>query len=156
MKPAPDTNAATTGRTAERGAVLVEFAIVLPLLALLFLTVIDLGLVIHESQVLQNAVREGARFSALPTSWIDPRNPAASEAAVRQRVTDYCREEGIVVDPAAVGVDQRHLIDVGGGLTARASEVTIDYQRPFLIPGAPLLPFARVRLASRAVFRNLY
>lgn len=154
MKPAPDATKAERG--AERGAVLVEFALVLPLLALLFLTVIDLGLAIRESQVLQNAVREGARFSALPISWVDPRNPVASEAAIRQRVTDYCLREGIVVDSAAVGVSQRHPIDVGGGLTALGSEVTISYERPFLIPGAPLLPFARVRLASRAVFRNLY
>jgi Flp pilus assembly protein TadG len=150
MKPVPD------AAKAEQGAVLVEFAIVLPLLVLLFLTVIDLGLVIRESQVLQNAVREGARFSALPTSWVDPRNPMASEATVRRRVTDYCLEEGIVVDPAAVGLNQRYLINVGGGRTALASEVTVSYERPFLIPGAPLLPFARVRLASRAVFRNLY
>jgi hypothetical protein len=53
-------------------------------------------------------------------------------------------------------VNQRYPIDVGGGLTPFGSEVVVSYERPFLIPGAPLLPFARVRLASRAVFRNLY
>jgi hypothetical protein len=151
MRPAPD---ATRGR-GEGGAILVEFAIVLPLLALVFLSVIDLGLVIHESQVLQNAAREGARFSSLPSSWIDPRNPGATEAAVKQRVVDYCREEGIVVDPADVTVDQRYPIVVDG-LTVRGSEVVVTYERAFLVPGAPLLPFPRVRLSGRGVFRNLY
>ena len=155
MKPAPDTIGGKHGGS-ERGAVLVEFAMVLPLLALLFLTIIDLGLVIHENQVLQNAVREGARFSSLPSSWIDQRNPVASEAAIKQRVTDYCLEEGIVLNTADITVDQQYPINVGGGLTALASEVLVSYDRPFLIPGAPLLPFAQVRLTRRAVFRNLY
>ncbi len=156
MKPAPDAIGTKPHRGAERGAVLVELAIVLPLLALLFLTIIDLGLVVRESQVLQNAAREGARFSALPVSWIDPLNPVATEAAIKQRVTAYCQEEGIVVDPADVTVNQRQAIDVGGGVTALGSEVVVSYERPFLIPGAPLLPFTRVRLVSRAVFRNFY
>ena len=140
----------------ERGAVIVEFALVLPLLALLFLTVIDLGLVVHESQVLQNAAREGARFSALPISWIDPINPVATEAAIRQRVTDYCAEEGVVVAPGSITINQSFPIDVGGGLSALGSEIVVSYERPFLIPGAPLLPFTRVTLSSRAVFRNFY
>jgi hypothetical protein len=156
MKPAPDAIGGRPRGGSERGAVLVEFAIVLPLLALLFLTVIDLGLVIRENQVLQNAVREGARFSSVPSSWVDPRNPMASAAAIRQRVTDYCLEEGIVVNPADITINQQYPINVGAGLTALGSEVIASYDRPFLIPGAPLLPFAQVRLTRRAVFRNLY
>ncbi len=156
MKPTPDAIGTRPRDESQRGAVLVEFALVLPLLALLFLTVIDMGLVVHESQVLQNAAREGARFSALPISWIDPMNPIASETAIRQRVTDYCRQEGIVLDPGSITISQQYPIDVGGGLTAMGSEVVISYERPFLIPGAPLLPFTRVRLSTRAVFRNFY
>src|SRR5512134_889063 len=119
MKPVPDGCAMKRSSDAigkglrggaERGAVAVELAIVLPLLALLLLTIIDLGLAIRESQVLQNAAREGARFSALPISWIDPLNPVATETAIKQRVTDYCQQEGIVVDPATVTVNQRHPI----------------------------------------------
>jgi Flp pilus assembly protein TadG len=140
---------------AEEGAVLVEFALVLPLLALLFLTVIDLGLVVRENQVLQNAAREGARFSALPTSWVDPRNAIATQAAIQQRVVSYCALEGITVDPANVTVNQQYPITVGG-LTIWASEVSVQYNRQFLIPGAPLLPFNQVTLRGRAVFRNLY
>ena len=156
MKPTANAIGTRLRDGSERGAVIVEFALVLPLLALLFLTVIDLGLVVHESQVLQNAAREGARFSALPISWIDPINPVATEAAIRQRVTDYCAEEGVVVDPGSITISQSFPIDVGGGMTALGSEIVVSYERPFLIPGAPLLPFTRVRLSSRAVFRNFY
>lgn len=138
-----------------KGAVLVEFALVLPLMALLFLTVIDLGLVIWEHQVLQNATREAARFSSLPRAWVNPRNPGALVEQIKQRVVDYCQEEGISVDPNDIVVAQDHLITVGG-LTVKGSEVTVTYDRSFLIPGAPLLPFPEVTLTGRAVFRNLY
>ena len=154
MKPVPDADGRRRGRR-ERGAAVVELAIMLPLLALLLLSVIDLGLVIRESQVLQNAAREAARFSALQTSWLDPVNPTASQAAIEQRVIDYCRQEGIAVSAANVTVNQQYPIDANG-LTLRGSEVVISYDRAFLIPGAPLLPFSRVRLTGRAVFRNLY
>lgn len=139
----------------ERGAILVELALMLPLLTLFFLTVVDLGLVIWEHQVLQNAAREGARFSILPTSWLDPRNPTATQAAIEQRVIDYCLQEGITVNAVDITVNQQYPIVVGG-FTVRGSEVVVTYNRSFLVPGAPLLPFPQMRLSARAVFRNLY
>lgn len=139
----------------EKGAVLVELAIVLPLLALIFLTIIDLGLVIREHQILQNAAREGARFSTLPMNWINPRNPGATANAIKQRVIDYCQQEGLAVGLEDVTLNQLYPIDVGG-LTAYGSEVTVTHESTLLIPGAPLIPVGQLNLAGRAVFRNLY
>ena len=51
-------------RPCERGAVAVEFALVLPLLAMLLLGTVTAGLAYSESIGLTNAVREGARFGA--------------------------------------------------------------------------------------------
>ncbi len=139
----------------ERGVIAVEYAMMLPLLVICFLTIIDLGLVIHEHQILQNAAREAARFSALPRNQISPLNPMASANAVRQRVMDYCAERNITVPPADITVSQQHPITVGA-LTVMGSEVTISYTRSFLIAGAPFLPVGDVVLSGRAVFRNLY
>ncbi len=50
----------------EEGAILVEMAFVLPILALIFIIIIDGGLAIREHQLLQNAAREAARFASLP------------------------------------------------------------------------------------------
>ena len=44
---------------------MVELALAIPLLTILLLTLADLGLLIREHQIIQTAVREGARFSAL-------------------------------------------------------------------------------------------
>ncbi len=139
----------------ERGVIAVEFAMMLPLLVICILTITDLGLVIHEHQILQNAAREAARFSSLPRNQIGPLNPMASANAVRQRVMDYCAERNITVPPADITVSQQHPITVGA-LTVMGSEVTISYTRPFLIAGAAFLPVGDMVLSGRAVFRNLY
>ena len=139
----------------QKGAVLVELAIVLPLLVLLLLGAIDLGIVIREHQILQNAAREGARFSSLPRNWISPVNPNASEAQIKQRVIDYLAQENITVNAADITVDQQYPIVVGG-LTLRGSRIAVTYNRQLLVAGAPLLPFAQVTLAGQSVFRNLY
>ena len=139
----------------ERGVIAVEYAIMLPLLVICFLTIIDLGLVIHEHQILQNAAREAAQFSALPRNQISPLNPMATASAIKQRAMDYCEGGNIPVTPADITVSQQHPITVGA-LTVMGSEVTISYTRSFLIAGAPFLPVGDVVLSGRAVFRNLY
>jgi Flp pilus assembly protein TadG len=45
----------------DRGATIVEFSIVLPLLLLLIFGIIDFGLLLYNKQILTNACREGAR-----------------------------------------------------------------------------------------------
>lgn len=51
----------TGGRRREDGATLVEFALILPLLALLLFGIIDFGLTLNDYQALRQGVREGAR-----------------------------------------------------------------------------------------------
>ncbi len=51
---------------AARGQALVEFALVLPILAMLLLTVIDLGRLFYSQIAINNAAREGAFQASLP------------------------------------------------------------------------------------------
>src|SRR5262245_40354823 len=109
----------------ERGAVLVEFAIVLPFFALLIVGIVNFGLILREFAVLQNGAREGARLSVLPeyqiAGGLTPADRTAKENAIKQRVVDYVAQEGITVAAADVTVDQTSTsIDVGGGVLARA------------------------------------
>jgi Flp pilus assembly protein TadG len=59
-----DAAASRWSRPRDRGAVAVEFALVLPLLAMLLMGVITGGVSFTNSIGLANAVREGARFGA--------------------------------------------------------------------------------------------
>jgi hypothetical protein len=140
---------------AERGVAAVEMALVLPFLVLLVLMSVDLGLVLREHQIAQNAAREGARFSALPLNQVGPVNPPASIAAIEQRVTDYLASENITVPAGSITVNQQFPIRIGS-YTVYGSEVTISYTRPLLVPAVGLIPAGNVTLTGRSVFRNLY
>jgi len=123
-------------------------AFVLPILALIFLIIIDGGLAIREHQLLQNAAREGARFASLP--------PGASEAEIKQRVINYCAGEKIVIGAGDITVDKNYDIPIAGGIVAKGTLVTASYSRQMLLLGAPLLPSNNITLTGKSVFRNLY
>ena len=63
-----------------------EFALVLPLLALLLFGVIQFGIVFHQYVTLTDAVRAGARQGAVGRHVPDP--SAATEARVRDSAAD--------------------------------------------------------------------
>lgn len=63
----------------QKGTTLVELAIVLPIFILIFIGTVEFGIVLHDHLILENAVREGARFGAVGNS----------QAAIEQRVRDF-------------------------------------------------------------------
>ena len=63
-----------------------EFALVLPILALLLFGVIQFGLVFNNYLTLTDAVRAGARKAAVSRRLADP--PGAARTAVRNAATD--------------------------------------------------------------------
>lgn len=140
----------------ERGSVIVEFALMLPVMAMMLIGILDMGLLIREHQVVQNAAREGARFSSLPENNVCCTNPTATIQAVKDRVTDYLAQENFSVASSSVTVNQAKAMTMSGGITAYASEVTVSYTRDLMIPGAPFLSFGSATLTGSAVFRNLY
>ena len=161
MKPVSNRISTTTSWKGQRGAVVVEMAIVLPLFAILLLGAFEFGSIAHDHQALQNAAREGARFSANKTNWIagstDPTVQATTRARIRDRVVAYLRGEKITVNASDVTVDQNYPIPIGT-LTVMGSHITINYQRSLIFPGITgLIPSAAtMQLQGNAVFRNFY
>ncbi len=73
----------------DRGAVLVEFALVLPLLVTLLLGMLSGGLAYNQKQQLTHATREGARYGAtLPQNQIFSGSGVTWQSAVRDVVVD--------------------------------------------------------------------
>ncbi len=66
------------GRSADRGAAAVEFALLLPLLLLIVLGIIDFGRMLNAQQTLTQAAREGARLVALDQPNVPSRTQAAA------------------------------------------------------------------------------
>jgi Flp pilus assembly protein TadG len=141
-----------------RGAVLVEMALVIPILLFLFVGVVDYGLILREYQVLQNAAREGARLSVQKEYCISCGPTTAQQnavlAAIRNRVVNYLSQERITIAAANVNVNQCTPINMGGGLNTLGSTITVSYTRSLLIGNG--WPFGPVALRGVATWRNLY
>jgi Flp pilus assembly protein TadG len=65
--------------SAEKGSVMVEFALISTVLMMLLVGIIQCGLLFNTQLNLENAAREGARFAALPDNANDD---AATEAFI--------------------------------------------------------------------------
>ena len=104
----------------ERGASVVEFALIVPLLIVLVLGIIEFGHAFQVQGTLSAAAREGARVMALQS------NPAAARAAVRgaaPTLDPVITDRQITVSPAACPVTTTTTANV---------RVTIRYPMPFL------------------------
>lgn len=64
----PNESAAMQTRKRQRGASVVEMAIVLPLLIAILLGIIDVGTAIYDYSMLNHGVRVGARWGTIPTN----------------------------------------------------------------------------------------
>lgn len=124
-------------RRTERGAAMVEFAILLPLLLLVIAGIVDLGRAFFTEVALTNAAREGARAAAIST---------ATPADVQVRA--QASAPGLTVTTAATLCS-----GAGGDATVTASNAfTWVALGPVfnLFPGSPALP---PTLSSTAVMR---
>lgn len=145
----------------DRGAILVELAMVLPLLFLILLATVEFGFAFREHQILQNAVREAARFSANPGNQVSPVNPNATLAAVQEYVIDYCNNAHISspVNPDEISIDQNYPISytADDGVTGvRGSMVSISHTHALIFGGAMLPVGGQIVLTASVVFRNMY
>jgi Flp pilus assembly protein TadG len=118
----------------ERGSVSVEFAAVLPLVAVTMLLVAQMGLLVSEQLAVQHAAREGARTAAVSND-----DDAARDAALRAGNLDPDRTT-IEVSPATR--------DVGTRVT-----VTVHYE-PVEVPLVGRFMPADVRLHSAVSMRT--
>jgi len=75
------------GIRSERGAALVEFALVVPMLMMMMCATIDFGLVVYTLNNLTAAVREGGRFAAVQSGadWTS----GTAVTNTKQRVFNY-------------------------------------------------------------------
>ena len=115
----------------DRGSALLEVALTLPLILLVSVAIFEFGRLFQTWEVLGNAAREGARVAILPNT------PAGGpEATARSYM-----QSGQLPSYASAGVSVTTVeIPIGGGATATASRVTINYPFQFIM----LQPVARL------------
>jgi hypothetical protein len=115
----------------------VDFVGVLGLLLLLFLCVLQLGIVLHVRNVLVSAAQEGARHDANADVVELGEGRAVTEAAVAQALSARAAGDVVVHDPT--------LVAVGDGL--QAVEITVDAKVPLVF----VFPDIAIRVRGHAV-----
>lgn len=128
------------GRASERGAALIEFALVLPVLLVLTLAVVDLSRAFYARNVVEQAAREGVRLLAVSST--------ADSALVRARVLEVSKLGGITVSG----------LTMSGPDAARQVRIDVQCQFTWILPGLFELVGAELTnpttLSGKAVMRD--
>lgn len=139
-------------RHSERGAVAVEFALVVPILIVLFFGIINIGVVLAQQLSLSNSARQAARFAVVDVEDrvcgdIEAEARSAAETigmAPTDPIYDLVGETGTCERPCADSTETTDLT------------VTLAYHSEFVvpmpIPGAP----SGLDIAGEGVFRCEY
>jgi Flp pilus assembly protein TadG len=136
----------TLRRGSERGAALVEFALVLPLLLVVIAGIVDFGFLFQRYEVLTNAAREGARLASLPGYITCPAGGGAATAStsIDMRVRSYVQQGLSLSDAAMTTVMPTGSVDVwcdtmavtnpsGGTIDVSTVRVEVSYVHSFLM-----------------------
>ena len=123
------------------GQALVEFALVLPIMILMFMGVFDLGRFIFADNEISNAAREGVRTGIVNQYAPDIRNRAAAQAVALGVATtppSACDANNVPADPTGVCVkfvDQGTLTNTCNPITVGCvAVVTVKYTYSALTP----------------------
>ena len=108
----------------DKGAELIEFALVFPLLLLVLFGIIDFGFLFQRYEAVTNAAREGARIAVLP---------GYAQADVQARVTQYLAAAGLTATPT-LAYTAPQAVNVGGACVT-ITGVTVGYPHQYLLIG---------------------
>ena len=125
----------------QRGAQLIEAALVLPLLLLVVLGILDFGMLFWQFESVTNAAREGARVAILS---------GYSTTDVENRVQQYLDDAGLT-DTAAISVVAPAGVDVGGGTCITMTGATVSYPHTFFLVGGVVGYFGGTSLTSTSL-----
>jgi Flp pilus assembly protein TadG len=130
----------------ERGAELIEFALILPILILLLAGIFEFGLMFRSYEAVTNAAREGARVGVLP---------GYAAADVQNRVSQYLASAGL---PGAftVNVTNVPVSTPAGTFNATSVDVSYTYNMSILAGVAPFFggTFGSIPLRAVSVMRT--
>jgi Flp pilus assembly protein TadG len=134
-----------SGWRSERGAELIEFAIVMPILIFIIAGIFEFGMMFRAFEAVTNAAREGARVGVLP---------GYDTPDVQTRVNDYLAASGLT-GTRTTTVTNQTLTTGAGAFTARSVQVSYVYPFVVLSGFAPLFGgnFGSINLNAAAIMR---
>jgi len=109
----------------DRGAELIELAIVFPILMLLVAGMVDFGFLFQRYETVTNAAREGARVATLPNY---------TSTDVEERVQSYLASSGLTETPVVTVTYPNQTLPTSGRIVGTAS-VVVTYPSRFSFIG---------------------
>jgi len=139
------------GIRSERGAALVEFALVVPLLMIMMCATIDFGLAVYTLNNLTAAVREGGRYAATLEKTMWNNTPAVAQDSVRNRVYAYI----VGMNNGLTAAETKALISVStpDGTTKNITVQITGYPYRPVTPLANMMGLQTINLNRTAIFR---
>jgi len=134
----------------ERGAEIIEMAIVAPIFAMLLAAMFDFGFLFRNWELVTNAAREGARVGVLPSYACD-----GSTNDVEDRIDAYMASSGIS-SGYTVALNTQAVATAAGTFTACVVRVELTQPLPTLSVIGTLTggSFSSVMVAANAVMRT--
>ena len=131
----------------QKGAALIEFTIIFPLLMLLIFGIVEFGLILYNQQVITNASREGAR------AGIVARDPRLDNAGIEAVVNNYTQNR-LISFGSSSAMPMTSINNAGGTTFGNDLSVTVSYDYEFLV----LPKFAEsltgdIQLSARSVMK---
>jgi Flp pilus assembly protein TadG len=134
----------------DSGAELIEFALVLPLLLLVFAGIVDFAILFQNYEVVTNAAREGARVGVLQDF---------TATDVQNRVAKYLAASGLTAVAPVPTVTYSTLQLSVGGPSIDVIKVVVQYPHQFIFIGPAMAlvnggGIANLTLASSSTMRR--
>lgn len=131
-----------------RGAVAVEFALLMPVLIMLVAGMIDAGFAINRYTMLNNAAREGIRAASLGQSVSD----------VEATVNRYLSDSGVAATSISLTCQKPNSTTAcAGGWAGKATGgtaiLTITYRHPWITPVPGLMGSSQINLSKTTRMR---
>ena len=122
----------------ERGASVVEFALILPLLLLLLMAIVELGVLFWVNMTMQHAVREGARYAITGRKDLDPNENEderlrASAILEKIKISSLGLYDSVVIEPVTI-TDPAGTELPGFGGPGQIVVINLDCSWPLLTP----------------------
>lgn len=122
------------GKDSDRGSTLLEFALVAPILTILFMGILDFGRYHFSRITLQHAIHEAARFAVTGNSLNDPNTGTPMTRA--ESITQVILAQASDLD---LDVNRVDINPADGGGPGQVVTVTGGFTFEFLTPGMQAL-----------------
>ncbi|MEW6130943.1 MAG: TadE/TadG family type IV pilus assembly protein [Acidobacteriota bacterium] len=137
-----------TQKSRQRGASVIEGALVLLLLFTLIFTIIEAGRMFNVQNVVTNAAREGARYAVVPNTGTSTLQP---DADIRTRVTAFMQSSSI--EGATITIND------GAGIATPVVINGIEFTKvqvsvPYSFLSLPLLGNISLNIRGTSLMRN--